>query len=91
MAVVNVMEQYVDKKLGELLLEYDCCKCQHCVEDMKALALNKLGSRYVSTTNGELYSRVAQELIQQSNVDLQISIVQAIESVSKNPHHENRQ
>lgn len=90
MAVVNVMESYVSEKLDELLKDYDCCKCQHCFEDMMALALNKLKPKYVSTTNGALFSRVGQELLQQNGVDLQISIINVIESVSKNPHHQKR-
>ena len=40
MALVNVMEEIVDEKLMQMLESETCCKCERCIEDMKATALN---------------------------------------------------
>ncbi len=49
MAVVNVMESVVRGRLEFLLQEVDCCKCDKCMDDMMALALNALKPKYVNS------------------------------------------
>ena len=85
--LVNMMEHYVDERLAELLDRFDGCKCEICIEDMKAFALNRLPAKYVSTVNGQLFTRIQQEMECQPTIDLDIAIVQAIESVSAKPRH----
>ncbi len=87
MALVNIMEGIVKDKLTEMLKNEKCCKCERCVEDMTALALNKLPARYVSTHNGELFSKL-NALVRQSTVDLNIAVAEAIACVSKRPSHQ---
>lgn len=86
MALVNMMERFVDEKLDAMLANENCCKCERCLEDMKAIALNKLPAKYVSTHNGELFSKL-DSTIRQNCVDLNIAVAAAIEAVSKNPSH----
>ena len=86
MALVNMMERFVDEKLDAMLANENCCKCERCLEDMKAIALNKLPAKYVSTHNGELFSKL-DSTIRQNSVDLNIAVAAAIEAVSKNPSH----
>ena len=86
MALVNIMEDIVKDKLNEMLKNEECCKCPQCLEDMTALALNKLPARYVSTHNGELFSKL-NALVRQSSVDLNIAVAEAISCVSKRPSH----
>ena len=85
--LINMMEHYVDERLSELLTQNDCCKCEVCIEDMKAYALNRLPSRYVSTVNGEIFTRITQEMESQPTVDLDVAVMQAITSVGSNPRH----
>ena len=87
MALVNVMEDIVRDKLTEMLKTENCCKCDRCIEDMTALALNKLPARYVSTHNGELFSKL-NSLARQSSVALNIATAEAIACVSKRPSHD---
>lgn len=87
MALVNVMEDIVNDKLNELLRTENCCKCERCVEDMKAIALNKLPSKYVSTHNGELFSKLS-STVRQSMVDINVAVSNAIACVAKKPSHE---
>ncbi len=86
MALVNMMERFVDEKLDDMLRFENCCKCERCIEDMKAIALNKLPAKYVSTHNGELFSKL-DSTIRQNTVDLNIAVAAAIEAVAKNPSH----
>ena len=87
MALVNIMESIVSDKLTEMLKSEDCCKCERCLEDMKAMALNKLPSRYASTHNGELFSKLNSSL-RQNVVDVNIAVSSAIATVSQHPAHD---
>lgn len=85
--LINMMEHYVDERLPELLSGYSCCKCEVCMEDMKAFALNRLPPKYVSTVNGQVFTRIKQELENQPSVDLDVAVIQAIQHISASPRH----
>ncbi len=86
MAIINVMEKFINERLDDMLSAEDCCKCERCVDDMKAIALNKLPAKYVSTHNGELFSKL-EASIRQNAVDINIAVAAAIDAVSKRPSH----
>ena len=88
MPIFNVMEHMVDAKLAELLPKSNCCKCEKCTDDIRALALNRLPSKYVSTDAGELFTRVNSSMEQQSSLDINFAVYSAIEFVSSHPHHD---
>ncbi|WP_242967902.1 late competence development ComFB family protein [Tepidibacter mesophilus] len=82
----NYMEDLVDIHLNKLLEEYkDVCKCNRCILDIKAMALNNLKPRYGVTQRGNLFIRI-DESTNESNVKIISEIIKAIEKVSKNPH-----
>ncbi|MCT4509821.1 MAG: late competence development ComFB family protein [Tepidibacter sp.] len=83
----NYMEDLVDINLNILLEEYeDICKCDKCILDIKAIALNNLKPRYGVTRIGDVYIRI-DESKTGSNVKMMSEIIKAIEKVSKNPHN----
>ncbi len=84
--IINANEELVRLKLPELLEDYDCCKCEKCVEDMMALALNNIKPAYVNSTEGILFKRINSTL-PQTSTDLDIEIIRAINMVSANPKH----
>lgn len=86
MAIINVMEKFINERLDDMLSAETCCKCERCVDDMKAIALNKLPAKYVSTHNGELFSKL-EASIRQNAVDINIAVAAAIDAVSKRPSH----
>ena len=86
--LINMMEHYVDERLSELLKDYNCCKCEVCLEDMKAFSLNRLPPKYVSTVNGQVFTRIKQELESQPSVDLDVAVIQAIQHISASPRHD---
>lgn len=90
MALVNTMEGLIDEKLRLMLEGEDCCKCERCIEDMKAIALNSLPSKYVNTRNGELFSKLDAGIIQNS-ADIAIAISKAIKKVAAHPAHNKPQ
>ncbi len=80
------METFVTERLEEMLKEENCCKCEKCQDDMKAIALNKLPAKYVSSHNGELFSKLDSH-IRQNSVDINIAIAAAINAVAEKPSH----
>lgn len=87
MALVNVMEKIVEEKLEGMLKDRECCKCERCIEDMKALALNRLPAKYVSSYNGELFSKL-DSAVRQNSVDINVAVANAIDCVASRPSHE---
>lgn len=86
MALVNVMEDIIDEKLRFMLRDESCCQCERCIEDMKAMALNQLPAKYVSTHNGELFTKL-NALMRQNSIDINVALSYAIKMVSERPSH----
>ncbi len=87
MALVNMMEYIVDEKLRELLADADCCKCEKCLIDMKAFALNNLKPMYVNSREGELYS-LLDSTRSQNLADINVAVINSINVVKREPHHD---
>lgn len=87
--VKNYNEVLVDQYLKELLDEdpkyKDVCRCEQCVDDMKAMALNRLKPFYVTGQRGEVYGEYRNQVLQ-NKTDLILEIVKAVEFVSKHAH-----
>ncbi len=86
MALINVTEQIVEKRMQEILPTIDCCKCEKCYLDMMAIALNYLKPQYVNTEKGQLI-KLAENTSIQKSVDIDIACVKAIDIVSRSPQH----
>lgn len=84
--LVNVNEEIIKVRMESILKGYDCCKCEKCVNDMMALALNSTKPAYVNTDEGVLFKRINSTL-RQTTTDIDIAIVKAVEMVSSNPKH----
>ncbi|HHW48562.1 MAG TPA: late competence development ComFB family protein [Clostridiaceae bacterium] len=80
------MEEIVFKMMKKVLNDLDVCKCDKCMLDIAAIALNKLPPKYVVTEKGELFSKV-NILIQQFEVDIVSAITKAAIQVKNNPRH----
>jgi competence protein ComFB len=64
----------------------DICKCEKCLSDVAAIALNRLKPHYVVSEKGEVYSKVLNMSIQ-FEADATTAITEAVEIVKKNPRH----
>ncbi|OHD12450.1 MAG: competence protein ComFB [Spirochaetes bacterium GWD1_27_9] len=87
--LVNEAERIIIEELEKQLsedTENKICKCQDCVLDMAALALNNVKSSYRSSFTGVIY---AQQLYDgKYKEEVTKSVKRAIEKVKKNPSHE---
>lgn len=84
----NYMEIAVDHILPHMLKAFpDFCHCEHCLLDVKAIALNQLQPHYIVTEKGELYSKI-DEMRTQFEADVMKALVEAILKVRTNPRHE---
>lgn len=88
MPILNMMEKIVDQKIAEVLPTTKCCTCEKCLDDIRAMALNKLPAKYVSSDKGELFSRLNSVMEKQNSVDIHVAVLSAIEFVETHPHHD---
>lgn len=86
--IKNYMEEIVLSLIDEVLEDINVCKCDKCICDIAAIALNDLPARYIVSQKGELYSKI-DSLKQQFEVDVISAITKAAVLVKRNPRHEN--
>ncbi|MEL5864151.1 late competence development ComFB family protein [Clostridium cochlearium] len=85
--IKNYMEVIVDDLFPTIIDEYmDICKCDKCIDDIKAIALNNLEPIYVVSEKGNMYAK-SNELNVQFRTDVIKELTEAIEIVSENPRH----
>lgn len=85
----NYMEEAVDHLMPRVLKDYDTiCKCNLCLEDIKAMTLNRMKPMYSVTDKGSMFLKLGEELEIQFKTDIMLQIVKSIEIVSKNPRHQ---
>lgn len=85
--IKNFTEEIVYNHMKDLMPEINMCKCEKCMMDVAAIALNYLPPKYIVTEKGELYSKVSQ-LSQQFEVDVVAAITKAAILVKRRPRHE---
>ncbi|TCS78189.1 late competence development ComFB family protein [Pectinatus cerevisiiphilus] len=85
--VKNCMEDFVIDLVKQVIKSYpDICTCDQCINDIVTWSLNHLPARYVNTNIGDAYTRL--DIYKQEHyTDIIKIVVQAVEVVSKNPHH----
>lgn len=62
------------------------CKCDLCIDDIMAKALNNLKPYYITTKKGEIYAEYS-SLETQHQAEVISEVIKAIEFVSKHPNH----
>ena len=85
----NDAENLVIKELGRQLELYTTtiCRCNDCVVDMAAIALNAIKPLYRVSLLGSLYTASAMDEKSYAT-SVQDAVYNAIEKVRKNPSHE---
>lgn len=82
----NVMEEIVNDRMGSILIKIGCCPCEQCKSDVASYVLNRIRPKYVSTANGELFSKSI-VLNPETENELIRLIVEAANIVKENPRH----
>ena len=83
------MEEVVSRYLKKILQDEDyvsICKCESCLDDIMAKALNNLKPFYITTKKGEVFAEYS-SLENQHQTEVVAEVVKALEFVSKNPNH----
>jgi len=88
--VINYVELCV-KRFLENILETDpnysdICKCEQCIDDILAKALNNIKPFYITSKTGEVYAEY-NSLEIQNNAEVIKEVISAIEFVSNNKKH----
>lgn len=83
----NYMEEIVRHQVKDVLKDIDMCKCEKCLLDVAALALNDLKPKYIVSKKGELYSKL-NILKEQFDVDVTAAITKAAMIVKKSTRHD---
>lgn len=84
----NLTEDIVISKLDVLIDRLDCCKCDLCRLDIASYTLNRLPSKYVATTQGELLSKIS--LIDNDfTIRVTTELTKAIQVIKEHPRHES--
>lgn len=86
MVLKNYMEEIVLNSISDVLKDINMCKCERCMMDIAAKALNDLPPQYVVTKKGEVYSKI-NNLKVQFEVDVIAAITKAAVLVKRNPRH----
>jgi len=82
----NISEELIDIHLDGCIRSTDVCDCERCRADIRAMALNAMPPLYVVTDLGDAYVRLDAMSIQ-SQADIITAIMNAINTVKKNPRH----
>ncbi|MBN1697680.1 MAG: late competence development ComFB family protein [Spirochaetales bacterium] len=85
--LVNAAERLVQDELEKQLKEKEkICKCQDCILDMAAYALNKTKPYYRVSLLGKLYSESAAG--SEYGNEVKKIVAEAIKKIGDNPSHE---
>lgn len=82
----NLMEVVVTSKIEDIKDSLTCCRCDVCMLDIATYVLNRLPPKYVTTTKGDVFSKL-DTLSAQYTADILALIAQAARVVAENPRH----
>jgi len=83
----NEAETLVIRELEQQLKKSDVCRCNECVVDAAAIALNTVKPLYRFSLLGTLYA--SQAMTERSYADsVKKAVAQAIKKVKENPGHD---
>ena len=83
---INVMQVLVEEKAPKYVKLFGLCSCARCMEDVKALTLNHLPSKYVVLEQGDLVPRLTVYENKYSS-DITAQMLKACKLVMERPHH----
>lgn len=86
--IKNYMEILVSDLLNEIKHNYNICKCENCLDDIKTIALNNLPPMYfLSSISVE--EKTTFLLKRQRRISTLTKVIEALEVVKKNSHNAN--
>lgn len=87
LTLVNAYDDIVRTQVKQLMSrEENMCKCEKCFLDICALVFNRGYTNFVTTHKGQVFTQLAESGIS-NQVDLTITIIDAINKVKSRPNH----
>ncbi len=84
--LINLYEKVVESRAADAIRRLGVCDCPECYEDICAITLNRLPSKYVSSRGGEVFSQFTINTTQ-GDAELTTALIMAAKTVSENPRH----
>lgn len=81
----DIVQQCLDEALKNNVLFSHVCRCERCMDDIKAIALNHVKPFYITGRKGEVFGQY-HTLDTQVKLDIVHEVVSAIDYVAKNKH-----
>ena len=84
--IKNHMEILVSTVLNEVINNYDICKCEDCLDDIKVMSLNELNPKYFLSSS-QKSEKTAFLLQRQKRITVLARVITSLEIVKKNAHN----
>ena len=85
--IYNTMENEVVEAVKLMTAkDNDVCKCEKCMYDISALALNNLKPHYITTHTGELFARAGHSNVT-DKTQIMMEVARAVELVKSKKAH----
>lgn len=86
-SLVNEAERTVLSELeAQMAVAVDICRCQDCVLDMAAYALNNVKPTYRVSLMGSVYARAVNDI--EYAAEISRAVADAIKKIKANPSHD---
>lgn len=86
--LINLAEITVKEKLPQIMSCMEMCSCKKCINDVLAIALNSIPSKYVTTDSGKQYLQLNLYL-NQYETDIVAALTKACARVKTMPRHKD--
>ncbi len=91
MAVYNYLEDIITIKIQQILANKESvCRCDKCLDDMLAYAINGLPAVSYVTSDGGIHRQVQNLTNDALKIEVATRCVKAVDIVSRNPKHKNK-
>ena len=87
LVLINILEEVIRMEAPKIMAGMGMCCCERCVNDVMAIALNKIPSKYVVSRKGALFAKIA-SYGNQYKTDILAGLTQACVIVEKSPSHD---
>lgn len=84
--LINAYDDIVRSSVRDLMSKSNMCQCDKCFLDICAIVFNRKYARFVTTTEGQLLTRVPQ-VSYGGQVEMTVTILDAIKMVRDFPRH----
>ena len=82
----NILEEVMRMEAPKVMKGFDMCECDRCINDVLALALNRMPPKYVVSQKGALFAKIA-SYGNQYKTDIYTSLTHACVIVKDSPSH----